>query len=140
MNLKLAYTSSVIIAVMLMGTAYSLAKPEPAEAVISIFPFAGKLQLEDVCCNGLVYSLDHPPLSALTTMTGDFIFQWQNMIPIPTIGWGLYSSWSLTDGTTVLGDAAPGGVCITIYSECESSDTVEFSINQMGTNTGVPNN
>ncbi len=140
MRFTLNYTSSVLIAVMMIGSAYSLSKKaEEAEAQIVEstinVPFTGKLNIEEICCNGIIFSLDHPPLTTSLTSKGEFIFQWQNMIPIPTIGWGLYSQWSLQEDTTVLGSALKGGSCITIASECESTESVDFSINQMGTNS-----
>jgi hypothetical protein len=126
-------TLSIFAATVLIGTIFlaTNARKEAEAQVITAVPFAGKLSSIMVCCNGIQFSLTHPPLSIAT---GKFIFPWQNMIPIPTIGWGLYSWWSLTPGTTVLGDATPGGVCITIVSECESSQTVQYSVNKMGTN------
>ena len=86
-----------------------------------------------MCCNGIVFELDHPPFSVPVTSSGDFIFEWAHMIPIPTIGWGLYSQWSLSDNTTVLGSATQGGQCIVIVSECEEEESVDWSVNQMGT-------
>lgn len=129
---------SLLIAVMLIGSAISLTKihkeaqAQIVESTINI-PFTGELEIEEICCNGIIFELDHPPLSIPRTSSGDFIFQWQNMIPIPALGWGLFSHYSLSDETTVVGSALSGGQCITIYSECESSDSVDFSVNQMGT-------
>ena len=126
------YALSIILVVMMIGTAFSLVKDhKEAEAVtIAPIPFAGTLGSMMLCCNGLQFSLSG---TYQTVARGTFIFPWQNMIPIPTIGWGLYSWWSLIPGETVLGSATPGGVCITIVSECEVSTSVNYSVNQMGT-------
>lgn len=132
MRTKKAYTLSILVVVIMIGIAFSLVKNhKEAEAItIAPIPFAGNLGSMMLCCNGLQFSLSG---SYNTVARGDFIFQWQNMIPIPTIGWGLYSWWSLIPGETVLGSATPGGVCITVASECESSTSVNYSVNQMGT-------
>lgn len=136
--LKTSYTLSLILATMMIGSAISVVKEHKiAEAQVvestTNVPFTGKLTNVQLCCNGVQFSLSHPPLSIPQTSSGNFIFMWQNMIPIPAIGWGLYSWWSLAPSETLLGSVTPGGVCITIASECESSQTVQFMVNQAGT-------
>ncbi len=141
MTLKTTITASVIVVTILLGTAYSLVKDhKEAQAQLSIVPFTGKIAKIELCCNGLKMSFIQPPLTTLATQGGEFIFQWQNMVPIPSIGWGLYSAWQLTPGTTVLGSGTPGGVCVTIASECSVTQPVSWSISQMGTNIGPSNN
>jgi hypothetical protein len=62
----------------------------------------------------------------------EFIYPWTNFIPIPEIGIGLYDSWLFVDGKTVGGDAVRGGMCITLESECESEEKVDFTTKKMG--------
>ncbi len=91
----------------------------------------GTISSVDVCCNGLKLQIDKGQYTS--PISGSMIFMWQNMIPIPFIGWGLYSWWDVAPQSVVLGDAISGGTCITVDSECESTESVQYSIQQLGT-------
>jgi len=94
-------------------------------------PFGGPIVYLDICCNGIMFALA-PIIQGSANFT--FIMGWNNMIPIPEAGLGLYSMWSFMPGNTVLGSATPAGVCMTIYTECVTPLPVMFSSWQMGTN------
>lgn len=137
MSKKLTYFYSVGIAVLLIYTSFFLAlkKDKEAEAQISLrTPFATQISSIILCCNGLLFygggQLQSPA-------QGSFIFQWPNMIPIPAIGTGLYSWWSVMPSTKVLGDAIIGGTCQNISSYCAPNITANYSVMQMGT-TALP--
>lgn len=104
---------------------------ERAEAQsVAQIPFAGQLSKVELCCNGIKFSMTQ---QYQTVARGTFIMEWYKMVPNPLLGWGLYSWWALVSGEKVVGGATPGGVCLTVASECETSQAVQFSVNQVGT-------
>lgn len=93
-------------------------------------PFSGQIAQVEICCNGIKFSLT-PQYQ--TVARGTFIMNWTSMTPVPSLGLGLYSWWSLIPGEKVLGDARAGGVCLTVASECYTSEPVTFDVYQVGT-------
>lgn len=115
-------------------------------SIVSPIPFGTavlgpQITRVDVCCNGLFFTISGNTASndpALATqyskLVGDYIFPWQNMSPVPESGLGFYQWWSVSEDSKVLGSKTPSGVCVTVESECESTESVDWTVQQMGTN------
>lgn len=105
----------------------------------------------EVCCNGLEFTIDigvsdttgvdAATLAQYAKLVGTYIFPWQNMTPLPGVGTGLYQWWTLAENSKVLGNKIPGiqalgtdGTCVTVESECESADKMDWTVLSMGTN------
>lgn len=129
---RILYGTSVLIFCFLIGTSiHSIKEAREAEAVtVAPLPFGGQIASVEVCCNGIKFSTTGQYQSPIY---GTFIMEWPKMIPNPAIGLGLYSWWSITSSEKTIGSAIPSGVCITVASECETSQAVTYSVNQMGT-------
>ena len=132
MKTPFTYTFSILIAVMMVGTAFSLIKAQKyAEAqTLAPIPFGGQIATVELCCNGLQFTTTGQFQSPAY---GTFIMEWAKMIPNPSLGLGLYSWWSIVPTEKVIGTAIAGGVCQTIASECSATTPVTWSVNQMGT-------
>ncbi len=132
MKLVNSYKLSVLISVMMIGTAFSLVKEhKDAEAQsVAPIPFAGELASVQICCNGLQFTTTGQYQSVAY---GTFIMEWPRMIPNPDLGIGLYSWWSIVPTEKTIGSALPGGICQTVASECSVTNAVTWSVNQMGT-------
>jgi hypothetical protein len=126
------YFSSITLSLLMIAAALVFSKQtEKAEAqAVTIVPFAGQIATVELCCNGIEFTTTGQYQSVAY---GTFIMEWYKMIPVPAAGLGLYSWWSILPGEKVLGSALPGGVCLTVASECSTSIPVVWSVNQMGT-------
>ncbi len=126
------YFSSITLSLLMIATALVFSKEtEKAEAqAVTTIPFAGQIATINLCCNGIEFTTTGQYQSIAY---GNFIMEWYKMIPVPSVGLGLYSWWSILPGEKVLGSAIPGGVCLTVASECAVTTPVAWSVNQMGT-------
>lgn len=72
----------------------------------------------EVCCNGFTVGVD------ATTQTGGgtYLIWWQ------AIGTSFKQWYMPLEGNNTLGQAISGGQCITIESECESTEDVDYSL------------
>lgn len=132
MRLPASYLFSITTSAILICVAIIMANnAKEVEAVtIAPIPFAGQIATVNLCCNGIVFVTTGQYKSVAY---GSFIMEWSKMIPNPLLGLGLYSWWSILPTEKVLGSAIPGGVCLTIASECKTAIPVAWSVNQMGT-------
>jgi hypothetical protein len=137
MKHKILIVVSLSIAAALVAGSYTIAKhvsAATADVQVSTgtdlsYEFAGEMQIQEVCCNGIVFNINK---GLGGSVTGSFLFPWYNMIPIPQLGIGLYQYWILSSGKTVGGDATKSGECITIASECESEESIDYTTKKMG--------
>ncbi len=125
--MKKIFLSFTIVAVTAFGLMIPLKK---ANAEIARVPFAGQISYFEVCCNGLLF---YTTGQYLSPTYGSFIMNWATMEPQPEIGLGLYSYWNLTAGEKTLGDSIPGGVCVVVESECETTIPAINTVLQAGT-------
>ena len=132
MRLPASYLFSITASAILIYAAIIMANnAKEAEAVtIAPIPFAGQIATVNLCCNGIEFVTTGQYQSVAY---GNFIMEWYKMIPNPALGLGLYSWWSILQTEKVVGSATPGGICLTIASECSVSTPVAWSVNQMGT-------
>lgn len=60
-------------------------------------------------------------------------FDFDNMIPNPLLGTGLYANWSLLPEVKILGASKAGGGCTIIETECTVTVAMPFAAMSMGT-------
>jgi len=125
---------SLLLSVFALVCMFSFISTEKAQAVgvadMMLYPFTGTIKTMELCCNGLKLEIKKGQYQS--PIEGKFIFEWKNFIPIYQLGWGLYETRQLRIGALLLGDARQGGQCQTIYSYCEYSENVDYSLQQTG--------
>jgi hypothetical protein len=95
-----------------------------------VVPYAGRFQPIGLCCNGILFNNTSEFISIAQ---GPFSFDFENMIPNPILGTGLYANWTLLPGTKILGAAKPGGGCAIIETMCLTTVPMPFAAVSMGT-------
>lgn len=130
MRLPASYLFSIATSAILICVAIVMANNAKEAEAIGVIPFAGQIATVNICCNGIEFITTGQYQSLAY---GNFIMEWYKMTPNPAIGWGLYSWWSILPTEKVLGSATPGGVCLTVASECSVATPVLWSVDQMGT-------
>jgi len=98
--------------------------------------FSGLMTDMTICCNGIRFTINQNE-RRYNTVYGDFIFPWQNMIPDPILGTGLFENYVLGYEASgkkadITGDVYQKGFCITVESECESQENVDYTVRKMG--------
>lgn len=82
--------------------------------------FGGTIGTEtEVCCNGYTFEVDSNQLN--NAGDGTHLMSWT------AIASSLKDAYATTPQAATLGKAIRSGVCITVSSECESTETVDFS-------------
>lgn len=107
----------ILILAGLMGAGFNYWKNNAL--AFGLLPFGGKIKTVTYCCNGIKIKVGSPK-------GGTFMYSWITSRP-----YLYYQFWR--PGPWALGTYSIGGSCVTITSECESSEPVQGTINMIGT-------
>jgi hypothetical protein len=111
---------AIIISVLLISASWLYRVDALSITDVVAVDFGGTIGEEsDVCCNGYTFEVS----SNQTNNAGDgtHLMSWWAIVS------ALKDAYATTPQAATLGKVIQGGTCITVSSECESTETVDYS-------------
>lgn len=109
-----------VVAVILVSTSVLFRAQALSITDAIAVDFGGTIGTEsDICCNGYTFEVDSNQLN--NAGDGTHLMSWT------AIASSLKDAYATTPQAATLGKAIRSGVCVTVSSECESTESVDFS-------------